>query len=201
MCTTGPNRTIVVYPQTWSCTDGTDHRSKKVMDPLGGIVSGRVSIRFPKLFYPDPRSRSLYYLVVIQKYFTHVYPRTYLVVTPKYIPHVYHMNTELYNKVKTAIKKAYPVHSAYRSGLIVRTYKRLGGVYPGKKPTRTGLVRWFKEDWKSNTGKYGYTSKSSVYRPTKRVTKNTPKTFSELTPKELLRAKREKSRTGHVKKF
>ena len=89
------------------------------------------------------------------------------------------MNTELYNKVKTAIKKAYPVHSAYRSGLIVRTYKRLGGVYPGKKPTRTGLVRWFKEDWKSNTGKYGYTSKSSVYRPTKRVTKNTPKTFSK----------------------
>jgi hypothetical protein len=111
------------------------------------------------------------------------------------------MNTELYNKVKTAIKKVYPVHSAYRSGLIVRTYKRLGGVYPGKKPTRTGLVRWFKEDWKSNTGKYGYTSKSSVYRPTKRVTKNTPKTFSELTPKELIRAKREKSRTGHVKKF
>ena len=181
MCTTGQIRNLVVYPQTWSCTDGR----KKSHGPTWRNSVWKSIDPFSKTFSPDPRSRSLYYLVV----------------TPKYIPHVYHMNTELYNKVKTAIKKAYPVHSAYRSGLIVRTYKRLGGVYPGKKPTRTGLVRWFKEDWKSNTGKYGYTSKSSVYRPTKRVTKNTPKTFSELTPKELIRAKREKSRTGHVKKF
>ena len=54
----------------------TDHRSKKVMDPLGGILFGRVSIIFSKLFSPDPISRSLYYLVVIQKYIFHVYPQT-----------------------------------------------------------------------------------------------------------------------------
>jgi hypothetical protein len=111
------------------------------------------------------------------------------------------VDKELYNSVKNVITQTYPEHSAYRSGMIVRYYKSLGGRYSGKKPVYTGLSRWFKEDWKSDTGKYGYTSKSSVYRPTKRITKKTPKTFSELTSKELSRAKREKSRTGHVKKF
>ena len=110
-------------------------------------------------------------------------------------------NPQLYSRVKRDIIREYPIHSAYRSGLIVRRYKELGGGYNGPKPTKTGLIRWFKEDWKSDTGRYGYTSKSSVYRPTKRITKDTPKTFSELTPQELARAKREKARTGQVRRF
>jgi hypothetical protein len=107
-------------------------------------------------------------------------------------------NAALYERVKKSIKMK---PSAYRSGLIVKKYKQLGGTYIGPKPRLTGLSRWFAENWKSDTGKYRYTSKSSVYRPTKRVTSRTPKTFSELTRSQVLRAKREKARTGRVKVF
>ena len=115
----------------------------------------------------------------------------------------------LYEKVKRLVYKNIPLHSAYRSGLVVKKYKdefkkKYGpgsSPYFGKKPVKKGLSRWFKEDWKSDTGKYRYTTASSVYRPTKRVTSKTPKTFSELTPKQLAKAKREKAKTGRVKKF
>jgi len=107
-------------------------------------------------------------------------------------------NAALYERVKKSIRMK---PSAYRSGLIVKKYKQLGGTYIGPKPKLTGLSRWFAENWKSDTGKYKYTSKSSVYRPTKRVTSKTPKTFSELTRSQVLRAKREKARTGRVKVF
>jgi hypothetical protein len=108
-------------------------------------------------------------------------------------------NLVLYEKVKSYMYKKYPKHSAYRSGLVVKKYKELGGEYLGKR--KGPLARWFREDWKSNTGHYGYTSRSSVYRPTKRISKKTPTTFSELVPRDILRAKREKYRTGHVKYF
>jgi hypothetical protein len=108
-------------------------------------------------------------------------------------------NTKLYEKVKKFIYKKYPLHSAYRSGLLVKKYKELGGTYIGKR--KGPLARWFKEDWKSDTGHYGYTSKSSVYRPTKRISKKTPITFSELSRKEILRAKKEKYRKGYVTHF
>jgi hypothetical protein len=104
----------------------------------------------------------------------------------------------LYEKVK---KSVHMKPSAYRSGLIVKRYKQLGGGFIGPKPKRTGLSRWFAENWKSDTGKYKYTTKSSVYRPTKRITSKTPTTFSELNRAQVLRAKREKARTGHVKRF
>ena len=115
----------------------------------------------------------------------------------------------LYSETKKLIYKKYPKHSAYRSGLLVKAYKKafirdhglLKQPYKGKKPVNEGLDRWFKEDWKSDTGKVGYSSKSSVYRPTKRITKDTPKTFSELTTKEIQKAKREKFRTGRVGNF
>lgn len=115
----------------------------------------------------------------------------------------------LYKKVKAKIYKENPKHSAYRSGTVVTEYKKAfakkygtkKSPYIGPKPRLTGLPRWFKEDWKSDTGKYRYTSKSSVYRPTKRITKKTPTTFSELSDKEIQRAKREKRRTGRVKVF
>jgi hypothetical protein len=111
------------------------------------------------------------------------------------------IDIQLYARAKEEIYKKYPRHSAYRSGLLVQHYKSLGGQYSGKKPSKTGLARWFKEDWKSDRGKYGYTSKSSVYRPTRRITSKTPLTFSELSTDELKRAKREKARTGHVRRF
>ena len=45
-----------------------------------------------------------------------------------------------------------------------------------------------------------YTS-FQVFRPTVRVTKDTPTTFAELTAEEIAKARREKTRTGRVKQF
>lgn len=86
---------------------------------------------------------------------------------------------DLYEKAKKIVYKQYPKHSAYRSGQLVKTYKDLGGTYSGKKPT-SGLTSWFKEEWK-DIGNKDY----PVYRPTKRVNKNTPLLPSEIDPKNL----------------
>ena len=110
-------------------------------------------------------------------------------------------NLVLYEKVKKSVYKKMPTHSAYRSGHVVKKYKALGGTFIGPKPRLTGLPRWFSENWLSDRGLVGYSSKSSVYRPTVRVTSKTPVTFSELSHAQLVRAKREKGRTGRVKLF
>ena len=109
-------------------------------------------------------------------------------------------NKELYEKVKKEIYKKYPKHSAYRSGLLVKKYKEKGGTYEGDKKKGT-LGRWFKEEWKNHDGKEGYQKKGDVYRPTKRITKDTPKTFKELGKKKIKKAMKEKKKTGRVKKF
>lgn len=113
----------------------------------------------------------------------------------------------LYNRVKREIYKKYPKHSAYRSGLLVKTYKeKFKKKYGNKKPykgkkTKEGLSAWFKEDWRNQRGGKGYKKKGDIYRPTKRVSKKTPATMSELTKKEKERAIREKKKTGRVKNF
>ena len=48
-------------------------------------------------------------------------------------------NKKLYEKVKDEIYKEYPKHSAYRSSLLVKTYKAKGGEYIGKKNSEKGL--------------------------------------------------------------
>jgi len=111
------------------------------------------------------------------------------------------LDKELYEKVKTEIYKKHPQHSAYRSGLIVQEYKKRGGKYSGTKPQKTGLKRWFAEEWKNQRGEVGYSKKGDVYRPTKRITEKTPTTFNELTKKQIQKAMKEKAKTGHVKKF
>ena len=63
------------------------------------------------------------------------------------------------------------------------------------------MNRWFREEWKNQRNDSGYKYKSDVYRPTKRITKDTPATFSELSKKEVARARREKVSTGRVEKF
>ena len=55
--------------------------------------------------------------------------------------------------------------------------------------------------WMNQRGEVGYKYNSDIYRPTVRITKDTPTTFAELTPAEIERAKAEKARTGRVKKF
>jgi hypothetical protein len=100
-------------------------------------------------------------------------------------------DTELYNKVKNDAKKKFVrFPSIYASSWIVKTYKKLGGKYIGKKPTsKTGTSRWYTEKWVQVesfllTGKQtqcGSASKANkACRPLKRITKNTPITIPEL---------------------
>ena len=110
-------------------------------------------------------------------------------------------NQELYDKVKKQIYNKYPVHSAYRSSLLVQEYKKRGGTYLGAKNSNKGLAKWHKETWLNSRGEVGYKYKNDVYRPTVKVNKDTPKTFKELTDKEIKEARIEKAKTGRVKKF
>ncbi len=110
-------------------------------------------------------------------------------------------NQKLYDKVKAEIKKKVPKHSAYRSGMIVKEYKKRGGKYEGAKNEKKGLSRWFKEDWRTQSGSKTYKKKGDIFRPTKRVTAKTPTTMSELTPAQKKKAQAEKKATGRVKKY
>ena len=83
----------------------------------------------------------------------------------------------LYEKVKKMADSIYDKPSAYKSGYIVRMYKRMGGQYEG---TPGGLKRWFSEDWR-DISKDSY----PVLRPTKRVSGDTPLTVKEIDPVNL----------------
>jgi len=109
------------------------------------------------------------------------------------------LNPTLYAKAKAKYKNM--KHSAYKSGLVVKAYKEMGGKYGGKKPTKKGLSRWFKEKWRTQTGKKTYQKRGDVFRPTKRITKKTPTTYKELTKSQIQRAMKEKKNTGRVKKY
>lgn len=91
------------------------------------------------------------------------------------------INLELYKIVKKEADQKYSKPSAYKSGYIVKEYKKRGGEYSGKK-TNTGLTRWYKEQWK-DIGNKSY----PVYRPTKRITKDTPLTASEIDPVQAVK--------------
>tara|TARA_R110000803_G_scaffold116476_1_gene185071 strand:- start:456 stop:812 length:357 start_codon:yes stop_codon:yes gene_type:complete len=108
---------------------------------------------------------------------------------------------KLYEKVKKEIYKKYPKHSAYRSGLLVKEYKERGGKYTGKKKSNKGLSRWFKEKWKTQDGKTEYQNKDDIFRPTKRITKETPTILKELSKTEVKEAQKEKKLKGRVLKF
>mgnify|MGYP005992422107 CR=1 FL=1 len=116
---------------------------------------------------------------------------------------------KLYNKTKKKLYKKIPKHSAYRSGLLVKKYKKnftkkygkMKQPYIGKKNKKTGLSRWFNEEWKNQRGEIGYKYKNDVYRPTKRITKKTPITFDELSKKRIKKARTRKYRKGRVNKF
>ena len=71
------------------------------------------------------------------------------------------------------------------------------------RKTKIGLAlkRWFKEDWRTPSGKKDYSGGESTFRPTKRVSKKTPSTWSELTPAEKAAAKKEKRRKGRVGRY
>jgi len=87
-------------------------------------------------------------------------------------------NLILYNKVKKQSDTVYKKPSAYKSGYIVKTYKELGGTYSDDGKPKN-LKRWYSEDWISVGGKY------PTYRPTKRISKMTPLTVSEISKTNL----------------
>ena len=114
----------------------------------------------------------------------------------------------LYDKVKARVYKSIPKHSAYRSGVLVKEYKeafrRKHGnnkqPYVGEKDTN-GLTRWFKEEWRNESGGVGYDKNNTLYRPTKRVTADTPKTWNEIPKSRVQTAKEEEKAKARVKKF
>ena len=88
-------------------------------------------------------------------------------------------NQILYNEIKKKADSIYLKPSAYKSGYIVKEYKKRGGEYinDGKEQN---LKRWFKEKW-TDVGNKDY----PVYRPTLRVNKHSPLTVSEINKKNL----------------
>ena len=118
-------------------------------------------------------------------------------------------DNSLYDKIKKRIYKKNPKHSAYRSGILVKTYKKeffkkhgkKKKPYTGKKTKKRGLKRWFKEKWVNQRGEVGYKYKSDIYRPSRRITKKTPTTHKELTRRQIKRARKEKYTKGRVKRF
>ena len=98
------------------------------------------------------------------------------------------INKKLYERVKAEIYPLYKKPSAYRSGAVVKRYKDLGGKFKDSEEGRP-LARWFKEEWKDvgNWGKanFGALPPYPVYRPTKRISKDTPLTPEEIDPENL----------------
>lgn len=63
------------------------------------------------------------------------------------------------------------------------------------------LNRWFKEEWKTPSGKEDYSEGENTFRPTKRISKETPATWDELTPAQIKSGQREKNTKGRVSKY
>lgn len=72
-------------------------------------------------------------------------------------------------------------------------FKMKGSPFKVRK-TKEGLAlkRWFKEEWKTPRGNEDYTKGENTFRPTKRISKDTPATWDELTPAEKARGQKEK---------
>ena len=63
------------------------------------------------------------------------------------------------------------------------------------------LKRWFEEEWETPSGEKDYNKGENTFRPTKKVSKDTPATWNELTPAQKAAAKREKNTKGRVSKY
>lgn len=70
-----------------------------------------------------------------------------------------------------------------------------------KSKEGAALKRWFKEEWKTLSGDDDYSGGDRSFRPTKRISKDTPVTASELTDAEKARGRKEKRETGRVKRW
>jgi len=86
-------------------------------------------------------------------------------------------NKLLYAKVKRMANKKFDTPSSiYRSSWIVKKYKSLGGRYTSKKkPKKTGLARWFKEEWVDLKRPIKTKAEKSTKKSTKKPTKKSEK--------------------------
>jgi hypothetical protein len=115
----------------------------------------------------------------------------------------------LYEKVKRKLFIEMPNNSAYRSGQLVRNYKKAyekkyndgSSPYNGAKKYNKGLDRWYKEKWVNQRGDIGYQKMGDIYRPTIKITNKTPKTYSELDSKKIKKAMEAKKLNGRVNRF
>ena len=101
-----------------------------------------------------------------------------------------------------SVKARYAVFpSARASQAIAKCRKASGNVR--KSEEGTSLKRWQKEKWQdTKSGKpCGAGGKNEYCRPTKRVSSETPKTKSEISPAKLAAKKAEKSRVGMGKRI
>jgi len=88
-------------------------------------------------------------------------------------------NPYLYEQVKKYADTIYNKSSAFKSGFIQKIYQNNGGTYiDDNKPKN--LKRWFKEEWR-DVGNKDY----PVFRPTKRISKQTPLTVDEIDKQNL----------------
>lgn len=109
-------------------------------------------------------------------------------------------NKRLYDNVVREAKSRFSVWpSAYASAWVVKEYKLRGGTYAGAK-RNSGIGRWFEEKWvnvcepghppcgrnKADMKRYPYC------RPTRKVSKDTPTTVGELSPKTIKKRCRSK---------
>ena len=81
-------------------------------------------------------------------------------------------------------------------------FKMKGSPFKVRK-TKEGLAlkRWFKEEWKTPSGEEDYSKGENTFRPTKKISSKTPKTWSEVTPESKRKAQREKNTKGRVTKY
>lgn len=93
------------------------------------------------------------------------------------------INLKLYEKAKAIVYKKYAKPSAYRSGAVIKLYKEMGGTFKDDNKPKL-LKRWFEEEWK-DVNPHKTPNSYPVYRPTKRITKDTPLTVDEVDPKNL----------------
>lgn len=102
------------------------------------------------------------------------------------------LDPDIYEIAKNIVYAQYEKPSAYRSGALVKKYKELGGRYKGEYK-KTPLKRWFDEKW-TNVNPMQNENSYPVYRPTRKVSKETPLTVKEVDPKDLKRKSRLKQK-------
>jgi hypothetical protein len=95
------------------------------------------------------------------------------------------------------VKAQYDVFPSARASQAIAKCRKSSGTVR-KTSEGTKLKRWHAEKWQdTKTGKAcGAGGKNEYCRPTKRVSKDTPKTKSEISPSKLAAKKAEKSKVG-----